>query len=78
MALVEFAVALAWVQFAQDKQRARASNTESPDGYYFGKKKWYGSCGRGITALLHKLVGPIDFISDEHGRNKVYSMHHLT
>lgn len=29
MALVEFATALAWVQFAQDKQRARLANTVS-------------------------------------------------
>ncbi len=29
LALVEFATALAWVQFAQDKQRARLHNTVS-------------------------------------------------
>ena len=71
MGLLEFGVALAWVQFAQDKQRAWKANRESPDGYYFGKDSWYGACALGITAFLHKLFGPMDFFSDEHGRNKV-------
>ncbi|KAI2811125.1 hypothetical protein BLOT_002298 [Blomia tropicalis] len=71
MGLLEFGVALAWVQFAQDKQRAWKANRESPDGYYFGKDSWYGACALGITAFLHKLFGPMDFFADEHGRNKV-------
>mgnify|MGYP007002773075 CR=1 FL=1 len=34
LALVEFATALAWVQFAQDKQRARLHNTVSLIYFY--------------------------------------------
>ncbi|KAI2811126.1 hypothetical protein BLOT_002299 [Blomia tropicalis] len=71
MNLVEYAWALAWVQFAEDKVRARVAGRESPDGYYFGKKSWYHYIGKFFDRVLFRFYGPIDMYYNPAGRNKV-------
>lgn len=71
MCLAEFAFALAWVQFINDKKAARAANKPSPDGYYFGKHNWYAKCGECFGRMIRFVFGPLDHYRDPQARNKV-------
>ena len=69
--LIEYALALAWVQFALDKNRAKAQQTPSPDGHYFGNDGWYRSCGNCWQQFIRFFFGETDHLHDPVNRNKV-------
>jgi hypothetical protein len=73
--LIEYAVAISWGHFTNDKKAAHAANggvpNNLPKGHYFGNKGLFYVAGRIDDKILNFAFGPVDFLKDPMMRNKV-------